>query len=527
MGLLNNATLIHNTSDYDYYTGPSDNHGNYQFTSLNDIIDQFMIAYTGEDKIVSRARRVDVAFHAQRAMQELSFDTFKSCKAMEIAVPSNLAMTLPRDYVNYTKVTWSDNAGIEHLLYPTSKTSNPFNPKQNDDGTFDFVGNVDLLVENYNFSDDDLDTNTPVDGGWTKTLISVDLDEGGDGIDSIKITDEILTFTHGSAELNHPNGGTNVTAGAYAVWQKIDVSGMDVITKLSVNGISAASSSGIKGVGVVRVGFCSNVTYSGGYILDGTFYKPSLTNMNHNTPQETTNVDTNIFDIKDINGDDAYLEFNDGAGTSSTKSKTSIDVSNIDEVYILITSHVLDYVVVNQNTVEDASVNKVDNVTITFEGNVENLQSAGLSDTLTSYKSHTPNDNIDKYDDGTYDLARGERYGIHPQYSQTNGSFYIDCRLGKIRFSSNISGKTVTLHYISDGLGTDDEMQVHKFAEEAMYKYILCEIMSLRKGVPEYAIQRYKKDKRAAIRQAKLRLSNIKLEEITQIFRGKSKWIKH
>ena len=40
-------------------------------------------------------------------------------------------------------------------------------------------------------------------------------------------------------------------------------------------------------------------------------------------------------------------------------------------------------------------------------------------------------------------------------------------------------------------------------------------------------IARYKKERRAAMRQAKLRLSNIKLEEITQIFRGKSKQIKH
>jgi hypothetical protein len=37
----------------------------------------------------------------------------------------------------------------------------------------------------------------------------------------------------------------------------------------------------------------------------------------------------------------------------------------------------------------------------------------------------------------------------------------------------------------------------------------------------------YKKDKFAAVRKAKLRLSNIKLEELTQILRGKSKWIKH
>ena len=70
-------------------------------------------------------------------------------------------------------------------------------------------------------------------------------------------------------------------------------------------------------------------------------------------------------------------------------------------------------------------------------------------------------------------------------------------------------------------------MKVHKLAEDAMYKYILCEMMSSRANVPEYAIQRYKKDKRAAIRNAKLRLSNIKLEEITQVLRGKSKHTKH
>ena len=40
-------------------------------------------------------------------------------------------------------------------------------------------------------------------------------------------------------------------------------------------------------------------------------------------------------------------------------------------------------------------------------------------------------------------------------------------------------------------------------------------------------IPRLKKEKFAAIRTAKLRLSNIKLEELTQTLRGKSKQIKH
>ena len=117
-----------------YYSGYD--HGNYQFTSLDDIITQFMVAYGGEDKIISKVKRTDIAFHAQRAMQELSFDTFKSCKSHQIDVPASLKMTLPHDYVNYTKISWVDSAGIKHLLYPTNNTNNPFQISQEDDGIY-------------------------------------------------------------------------------------------------------------------------------------------------------------------------------------------------------------------------------------------------------------------------------------------------------------------------------------------------------------------------------------------------------
>ena len=60
-----------------------------------------------------------------------------------------------------------------------------------------------------------------------------------------------------------------------------------------------------------------------------------------------------------------------------------------------------------------------------------------------------------------------------------------------------------------------------------MYKWIMHSIVATKSAMPEHVVSRYKKEKRAAIRQAKLRLSNIKLEEITQILRGKSKHIKH
>ena len=152
------------------------------------------------------------------------------------------------------------------------------------------------------------------------------------------------------------------------------------------------------------------------------------------------------------------------------------------------------------------------------------------STTWDNYQSNNPHENNQDdfdYDDDIADYNIGQRYGIDPQFAQTNGSFYIDELRGKIHFSSNLSGLTITLKYISDSLGTEAEMQVHKFAEEALYKHIAYAIVSTRANMPVSLVSRLKKEARATKRQAKLRLSNIKIEEITQVLRGKSKRIKH
>ena len=290
--------LITQTGQQYYSTASPTPFGDYQFTSLEHIINQFIIAYVGEDKIISKIRRTDVAFHAKRALQELSFDTFKSIKSQEIVLPTSLTMILPQDYVNYVKLTWSDGSGIEHIIYPALKTSNPLDITQNAAGDYTYSAN------------------------------------------------ELIT----------------------------------------------------------------------------------------------------------------------------------------------------------------------DNSSTTWE-NFESIEPTSDSD--------------DDYDDEIYEALEGKRYGIDPQHANINGSFYIDPNTGLIHFSSNLSGKTIILKYISDSLGTDAEMKVHKFAEEAMYKWIAHAILSTRANVQEYIIQRFKKERFAEIRKAKLRLSNIKLEEITQILRGKSKQIKH
>ena len=90
-----------------------------------------------------------------------------------------------------------------------------------------------------------------------------------------------------------------------------------------------------------------------------------------------------------------------------------------------------------------------------------------------------------------------------------------------------MAGETVVLQYLSDGLGTDDEMKVHKFAEEAMYKNIAYAILSTRANTPEYVVQRFRREAYASKRIAKLRLSSLNLNELVQVMRGKSKHIKH
>ena len=281
-----------------YYEGS--NHGNYQFIGLNDIVANFMIQYVGEGKVIPRVRRQDVLFHAQRAIQELTYDTFKSTKAQEIELPPSLTMILPHDYVNYVKLSWHDNSGLEHIIYPARKTSNPTAILQ--DGSF-----------NYTF-----------------------------------------------------NGGQLLTASQSDEWTAFQ-----------------------------------------------------------------TNAD--------------YTQNN----------------SNNDE-------------------------------------------------TLYEYMTDT-----------------GKRFGLNPENAQSNGVFYIDENRGRIHFSSDLCEKTIKLQYISDSLATDGERIVHKFAEEAMYKWIAHAILSTRENIQEYLVARFKKERFAAVRQAKLRLSNLKISELTQVMRNKSKQIKH
>jgi len=121
-----------------------DNWGSYAYTKLNDIINNFIVAYVGAGKLIPSVKRTDVIFHAKRAMQEFSYDTLKSINSQELNIPSSLSVAIPQDYVNYVNIYWVDNQGVKHIIMPTQLTSNPYSiPIQDQQGipTQDNFGN--------------------------------------------------------------------------------------------------------------------------------------------------------------------------------------------------------------------------------------------------------------------------------------------------------------------------------------------------------------------------------------------------
>jgi hypothetical protein len=97
-------------SQYEYYdnngTAPEDkNWGSYQYVSLYDIVNNFLLMYYGNHSLVNNEERYKILFHAKRAVQELNYDAFKEIKALELTVASNLIYVLPSDYVNWVRIS--------------------------------------------------------------------------------------------------------------------------------------------------------------------------------------------------------------------------------------------------------------------------------------------------------------------------------------------------------------------------------------------------------------------------------------
>ena len=104
-----------------------ENYGGYEYLSLSDVCDNFMVGYVGDGKILQNAKKSDVLFFAKRSLQEFSYDTLKSIHSQELTVPHSLNIVLPQDYVNYVSVCYIDELGVKMPIYPANNlTTSPY-----------------------------------------------------------------------------------------------------------------------------------------------------------------------------------------------------------------------------------------------------------------------------------------------------------------------------------------------------------------------------------------------------------------
>ena len=97
-------------SQYEYYdnngNSPQEkNWGSYQYVSLQDIVNNFLLMYSGNHSLVNNEERYKILFHAKRAIQELNYDAFKEVKILELTVGASLRYVLPSDYVNWVRIS--------------------------------------------------------------------------------------------------------------------------------------------------------------------------------------------------------------------------------------------------------------------------------------------------------------------------------------------------------------------------------------------------------------------------------------
>jgi hypothetical protein len=158
-------------------TAVEDNYGGYEYIKMNDIVNNFLIGYVGQDKVIPRVNRTDVIFHAKRGLQEFSYDTLKSIKSQELTVPDSLSVIIPQDYVNYVKLSWVDSSGVKHTIYPTQLTSSPWEtPLQAADGVI-VQDNFSSNLEGTSQINEAWETNNPnnITGLWPMNSNNPDL----------------------------------------------------------------------------------------------------------------------------------------------------------------------------------------------------------------------------------------------------------------------------------------------------------------------------------------------------------------
>jgi len=101
------------------------------FITLNDVINNFLISYTGPGKLIPDAKRTEIVFHARRCLQEFAYETIKSQMENKVGVLTVSSFSIPTDSVVNIKILRSSVSGSgtptvemqEQSTIPTSGTT--------------------------------------------------------------------------------------------------------------------------------------------------------------------------------------------------------------------------------------------------------------------------------------------------------------------------------------------------------------------------------------------------------------------
>ena len=125
-------------------------------------------------------------------------------------------------------------------------------------------------------------------------------------------------------------------------------------------------------------------------------------------------------------------------------------------------------------------------------------------------------------------VGYGRAFGLNTETANYNPTFNIDKKAGVINFDSSMANELCILEYVSDGMENGDTslITVNKLFEQYIYAAIKYEILNSKFGVQEYVVARARKERRALLLNAKLRMSNIHPGRLLMNLRGMDKIIK-
>lgn len=94
------------------YFDDSSQWGKYQFITMEEIINDFMMARDQDDYTITVPRH-KILYHARQAFKEFHYDVLQEVRVQALDLnPDTLNVPLPPDYVNYVRVSFVDENGI-------------------------------------------------------------------------------------------------------------------------------------------------------------------------------------------------------------------------------------------------------------------------------------------------------------------------------------------------------------------------------------------------------------------------------